>query len=126
MKSLKVMVVDDSTIMIITLTRMLTDLGHTVVATAKTGIDAINKYSIYKPDIITMDITMPHLSGIEAVKNIIKIDPKALIIMITSQGQEQLVLKSIYSGAKGYILKLLTVERLNETIESVYEKYSIE
>jgi two-component system chemotaxis response regulator CheY len=124
MKNLKIMVVDDSTIMILTITKILKDLGYNVVATARTGIDAINKYSIFKPDIITMDITMPDLSGVEAVKNIINIDPKALIIMVTSQGQEQLVLDSIYSGAKAYILKPFTTERLKETIEGVYEKYS--
>jgi two-component system chemotaxis response regulator CheY len=126
MKNLKIMVVDDSTIMILTITKILKELGYNVVATARTGIDAINKHSIFKPDIITMDITMPDLSGVEAVKGIINIDPKALIIMVTSQGQEQLVLDSIYSGAKAYILKPFSPERLKETIEGVYEKYSAE
>ncbi|HEY5582887.1 MAG TPA: response regulator [Ruminiclostridium sp.] len=101
MKKLKAMVVDDSTIMIVTITKMLNDLGNSVVALARTGVEATNKYSVYKPDIVTMDISMPDLSGIEAVKNIIAIDSKAIIIMITSQGQEQLVLKSVYAGAKG-------------------------
>jgi len=100
-KKLKAMVVDDSTIMIVTITKMLNDLGNSVVALARTGVEATNKYSVYKPDIVTMDISMPDLSGIEAVKNIIAIDSKAIIIMITSQGQEQLVLKSVYAGAKG-------------------------
>ena len=126
MKSLKIMVVDDSAIMILTITKILKDLGYNVVATARTGIDAINKHSIFKPDIITMDITMPDLSGVEAVKTIINIDPKALIIMVTSQGQEQLVVDSIYSGAKAYILKPFTPERLKETVKNVYEKYSAE
>ncbi len=123
MKNLNVMIVDDSAIMIMTLSRMFVDMGHTVVATAKTGEEAISRYSVFKPDLVTMDITMPNLNGIYAVKGIIQADPNALIVMVTSQGQEQLVIDSISSGAKGYILKPLSTERFNETIQNIIQRY---
>lgn len=117
------MVVDDSMIMIIQLTKMLTSMGHHVIASARSGEEAVSKYRVYKPDIITMDITMPDMNGIEASKLIFDVNPKALIIMVTSQGQEQLVIDSITLGAKGYVLKPIHPERLNDTIQQVYEKY---
>lgn len=123
MKNLNVMIVDDSAIITVTLSRILTDMGHTIVATAKTGEEAIHKFSLYKPELITMDITMPDLNGISAVKSIMQIDSKVLIIMVTSQGQEQLVVESISSGAKGYILKPLSPDKLKETVETVIDRY---
>jgi two-component system, chemotaxis family, chemotaxis protein CheY len=102
---------------------MLNAMGHNVVASAKSGDEAVSKYSIYKPDIITMDITMPDMNGIDAAKLILDINPNALIIMVTSQGQEQMVIDSITIGAKGYVLKPIHPERLNDTIKQIYEKY---
>lgn len=118
------MVVDDSMIMIIQLTKMLTSMGHVVVASARSGEEAVNKYMLYKPDIITMDITMPDINGIDTSKLILDVNPKALIIMVTSQGQEQMVIDSITLGAKGYVLKPIHPERLSDTLQQVYEKYN--
>lgn len=124
MKNLNVMVVDDSMIMIIQLTKMLNSMGHNVVVSAKSGDDAVLKYRIYQPDIVTMDITMPEMNGIDAARLILTEYPKALIIMVTSQGQEQMVVDSITIGAKGYVLKPIHSERLKDTLQQVYEKYS--
>lgn len=124
MKVLNIMVVDDSMIMIIQLTKMFKEMGHEVIASARTGLEAVDKYMIYKPDIVTMDITMPDMNGIDSSKMILDQDPNALIIMVTSQGQEQLVVDSITIGAKGYVLKPIHPEKLKETVEQVYMRYS--
>lgn len=123
MKSLNILVVDDSLITIKKLTQMLQGIGHTVIAHARTGQEALEQYKLTKPDLVTMDITMPGMNGIEVTKIIIGEDPKALIIMVTSHGQEQMVVDSIEVGAKGYILKPIKSDQLQEAIEKVYEKY---
>lgn len=123
MKSLNILVVDDSLITIKKLTQLLEKIGHNVIAHARTGQEALEQYNLTKPDLVTMDITMPGMSGIEVTKIIIEEDPNALIIMVTSHGQEQMVIDSIDVGAKGYILKPIKSDQLQEAIEKVYEKY---
>jgi two-component system chemotaxis response regulator CheY len=123
MDSLRVMVVDDSSITVKKLTQILEHIGHQVVCSCKTGADALANYQQYQPDIVTMDITMPDMNGIEATRQIIGIFPNALIIMITSHGQEQMVIESIDMGAKGYILKPIKADKLEEMMNQVYEKY---
>lgn len=123
MDSLRVMVVDDSSITIKKLTQILEQIGHQVVCSCKTGADALANYQQYQPDIVTMDITMPDMNGIEVTRQIIGIFPNALIIMVTSHGQEQMVIESIEMGAKGYILKPIKADKLEEMMNQVYEKY---
>lgn len=122
MEGVNVMIVDDSIIMIKNLTTMLKELGHNVVCTCKNGQTAVLGYGKHNPDIVTMDITMPDMNGIEATKKIVQTFPDAAIIMITSHGQEAMVLESIQAGAKGYILKPLNSEKLKEAIEKVLAK----
>ncbi len=117
------MVVDDSQLTVKKMTQMLTDVGHTVVAFAKTGEEAIKQFAKYKPDLVTMDITMPDMDGIEATKKILQDDPGALIIMVTSHGQEAMVLDAIEAGAKGYLLKPLRSDKLKTNIEEIFNKY---
>lgn len=123
MKKLNVMIVDDSMITIRKITEMVLSAGHNVVGHARLGNAAIGEYKNLKPDIVTMDITMPDIDGIEATKRLMAIDPNALIVMVTSHGQEKMVLDSIEAGAKGYLLKPLDSGRLKEILEEVYEKY---
>ena len=123
MNSLRVMVVDDSSVTIKKITQILEQIGHQVVCTSKTGTDAVTLYEQYQPDIVTMDITMPDIDGIDATSQIIKEFPKALIIMVTAHGQEQMVIESIEAGAKGYVLKPINPDKLQEMISKVYEKY---
>ncbi len=123
MKKLKFMVVDDSGLTAQKLAKMIEEIGHTVSHIAKTGRDAVNVYGIVKPDMVTMDITMPDMNGIEATKLIKEKDPKALIIMVTSHGQEQMVVDAIKSGALGYVIKPVKIEKLEEHINKVIEKY---
>lgn len=105
------------------LTKILEELGHEVVATAKNGRQAIDAYMENRPDLVTMDITMPDMDGIEASKKILEQDPEALIIMVTSHGQEQMVMDAIEAGAKGYVLKPFNKEKLADHIDKIMEQY---
>ncbi|MFZ2853828.1 MAG: response regulator [Rhodocyclaceae bacterium] len=118
MKYLQVLVVDDSLITVKKISSMLTLLGHKVVMTAGTGREALTAYEACKPDLVTMDITMPDMDGIEATRLIRARDPDALIIMVTSHGQERMVLDALKAGAKGYVLKPFQQDKLQEVIET--------
>lgn len=123
MGSLKVMVVEDSSITSKKLTIMLEGLGHEVVCVANSGVQAIAMFEDHRPDLVTMDITMPDMDGIEATRKILEMSPQALIIMVTSHGQEQMVMDAIDAGAKGYVLKPVKQEKLAEHINTVVERY---
>lgn len=114
------MVVDDSLIIRKTLTTELENLGHDVVAKAKSGREAIELYEKYAPDFVTMDITMPIMNGIDSLKGIIKINKDAKVMMVTSHGEEKLVMDAISSGAKGYILKPIDKEKLVDVINKIF------
>ncbi|RDH43923.1 response regulator [Zooshikella ganghwensis] len=124
MTGLRVMVVDDSLITINKLTKMLTELGYEVVSQCRSGAVAVASYPKVKPDIVTMDITMPDMDGIEATKAIMASYPQANIIMVTSHGQEQMVLEAIDAGARGYVLKPVKEVRLQEVIQKVLKNDS--
>jgi two-component system, chemotaxis family, chemotaxis protein CheY len=123
MNNLRFMVVDDSSITIKKITQLLEQIGHSVICSCKTGADALAYYQQYQPDMVTMDITMPDMDGIEATQQILNVFPKALIIMVTAHGQEQMVIESIEAGAKGYILKPIKADKLADMITRIYEKY---
>jgi len=123
---LKVLVVDDSLIIRKKVTKLVEKLGHEVLYGAKNGQDAIDSYNSNKPDLVTMDITMPDMDGITAVKHIIENDANAKIIMVTSHGQEDMVIKSIQSGAVGYMLKPVTEDKLATAIGEVFVEYAVE
>lgn len=117
---LKVLVVDDSKIIRETLNKQLRWLGHEVVANASSGREAVDMYKEHRPDLVTMDITMPIMTGIEAVKEIKADFPEASIVMVTSHGEESLVMEAIMSGAKGYILKPITNKKISQTLSTVF------
>ena len=123
---LKVLIVDDSLIIRKKVSKILENLGHEVVFDATNGQEAIDAYIKFKPDLVTMDITMPDMDGITAVKHIIKDDKEAKIIMVTSHGQEDMVIKSIQAGAVGYILKPINDEKLAQVIGEVFIEYATE
>jgi two-component system chemotaxis response regulator CheY len=123
MKPLSILLVDDSLLTIKKLRKMLEGLGHHIVGTASTGEQAIQEHHRLHPDLVTMDITMPDMDGIEATRRILEIDPEAVIIMVTSHGQEQMVMDAIDAGAKGYVLKPVKQDKLSEYLDSVVEKY---
>ena len=100
-----VLIADDSTFMRLMIRKILTKHGFSVIGEAKDGEEAIQQYAKLRPSLMTMDIVMPKLNGIEAVKRIIQFDPDARIIMVTALGQEQLVMDAIKSGAKEFVIK---------------------
>ncbi|SMC34693.1 response regulator [Papillibacter cinnamivorans] len=109
---LKVMVVDDAAFMRISIKNMLTKNGFEVVGEAENGAVAIEKYTQLKPDVVTMDITMPEMGGLEALKIIMGMDSAAKIIMVSAMGQEAMVRDAVLSGAKGFIVKPFKEEGL--------------
>jgi two-component system chemotaxis response regulator CheY len=117
---LKVLVVDDSLIMRRNITKMVEALGHKVIGEAKDGNEAIVFYTRLKPDLVTMDITMPEMDGITAVKELKKLDKDVKIIMVTSHGQEEMVLSAVRSGASGYLLKPVNLIKLRDSLRKIF------
>jgi two-component system, chemotaxis family, chemotaxis protein CheY len=111
--ALNVMIVDDSMIMAQKLKVMLSELGHSVVRICQDGEEAVRDYALVKPDVVTMDITMPGMDGVDTMKAILAHFPKALFVMVTSHGQEAMVVRAIDAGALGYVLKPVTKDRLS-------------
>jgi two-component system chemotaxis response regulator CheY len=101
----RILVVDDATFMRLSLKTILERNGFEVVGEATNGLEAISIYSILKPDIVTMDITMPEMDGVESLTQIKKQDPCAKVVMISALGQESWVRKAIMLGAKGFVVK---------------------
>jgi len=110
----RVMLVDDAKVMRLMLARIFEQAGYEVAGEAATGLEAIARYKEIKPDLVLMDITMPEMSGIDAVKEIKKIDPEARIIMCTAMGQSPLVVEAIVAGAVNYIVKPFTPSKVLE------------
>ncbi|QUH24989.1 response regulator [Serpentinicella alkaliphila] len=101
----KVLIVDDATFMRISLRCILEKNGFEVIGEGKNGVEAISKYIDLRPDILTLDITMPEKNGIEVLKEIINIDPKANVVIISALGQETFVTEAVKLGAKGFLVK---------------------
>lgn len=115
----KILVVDDAKFMRATLSTMLQLENYEVVGEAENGEEAIEQYKSLKPDIVTMDITMPVMNGIDAIKAIIAYDPKAKIIVCSAMGQQKVVVEAIEMGASDFIIKPFDENRVIETIENV-------
>lgn len=115
----KVLVVDDASFIRKSLTLMLEKNGYEVVGEAGDGVEAIIKYKQVLPDIVTMDITMPRMTGIQALEGIIKIDPKATIIMVSALGQESFVREAVTIGAKGFIVKPFKEEQVIKALKNL-------
>ena len=101
----KILIVDDAAFMRISIKNMLTKHGYEVIGEAENGAIGVEMYKDLQPDIVTMDITMPEMSGLDALKEITKIDPSSKVVMVSAMGQEAMVREAIVSGAKGFIVK---------------------
>jgi two-component system chemotaxis response regulator CheY len=115
----KILIVDDTLFMRTLLKNVLNNGGHTIVGEAVDGSDGVAKYKESKPDLVTMDVVMPKMNGIDALKAIKEFDPAARVIMCTAVGQEQMVKLAIKSGAKGYIIKPFQAPKVLEEIKNV-------
>ncbi len=118
----RILIVDDAKFMRMTLTNILQKGNHQVVGEADNGRMGIELYKELKPDIVTMDITMPEMNGLEAVKQIKALDTNAIIIMCSALGQQKLVVEAIESGAKDFIVKPFDENRVLEAVSRVLEK----
>ncbi|MDP4142873.1 MAG: response regulator [Bacillota bacterium] len=115
----RILLVDDSMLMRRDLKNFFQEHGHVIVGEASNGEKALSEYVLHKPDLVTMDITMPNVDGISAIKNILKSFPEAKIVIISSVQQTNLVYEALLSGAKGYIVKPLKIEKAIKTIEAI-------
>ncbi|GLC89385.1 response regulator [Lysinibacillus piscis] len=114
-----VLVVDDALFMRVTISNMFTEWGYEVVGQAANGKQAVAMYQELRPDLVTMDVTMPVMTGIVAVKKIIAAFPDAKIVMITALGQQKLIVEAIESGAKDFITKPFTPEKLKMIADQI-------
>ncbi|HEX3000710.1 MAG TPA: response regulator [Armatimonadota bacterium] len=110
--SLRVMVVDDALFMRTALRRILTEAGFDVIAEAENGSQAVECYQQAQPDVVAMDITMPIMDGLAALKEIRAKDPQASVVMCTAMGQQRLVMEALQAGAKDYITKPFQASRV--------------
>ncbi|HOK40133.1 MAG TPA: response regulator [bacterium] len=118
----KFLVVDDSQFMRKQIERIIIQIGCEVSCEAENGKDAIEKYKANKPDVVTMDITMPEMNGVEALRQIMAIDKNAIVIMMTAVGHDTIVKQSILLGAKHFIVKPFKPTEAARTIVSVLKK----
>lgn len=112
----KVLIVDDAAFMRMMIKDILEKNGFEVVAEACNGIKAVEAYKKERPDVVTMDITMPDMDGIEAVKQIKEFDPNAKVIMCSAMGQQSMVMDAIRAGARDFIVKPFQADRVLEAI----------
>ncbi len=115
----RILIVDDAAFMRMMLKDILTKNGFEVVAEAADGVQAVEKYVETKPDLVTMDITMPEMDGIMALKEIRRIDPDAKVIMVSAMGQQAMVIDAIQAGAKDFIVKPFQADRVLEAVTKV-------
>ena len=114
--AIKVLIVDDAAFMRMMIKDILTKNGFEVVGEAENGAKAVEKFQELRPDLTTMDITMPEMDGITAVKQIKKIDPGAKVIMCSAMGQQAMVIEAIQSGARDFIVKPFQPDRVLEAL----------
>ncbi|HEY8391142.1 MAG TPA: response regulator [Capillibacterium sp.] len=117
----RVLVVDDAAFMRMMIKDILKKGGYEVVGEAEDGVKAVEKYKELKPDLVTMDITMPEMDGITAVKEIRKFDPNAVIIMCSAMGQQAMVIDAIQAGAKDFVVKPFQPDRVLEAVKKVIQ-----
>ena len=107
----KVMVVDDAAFMRLRACKVLQDNGHQVVQ-AENGAEAVRQYAVHRPDAVLLDITMPEMDGLAALKEIKKMDPTARVAMVTAMGQQAIVMEALRAGAKDFVLKPFQPDRV--------------
>lgn len=112
-----VLIVDDAAFMRMMIKDILGKNGYTVIGEAENGAVAVEKYMELNPDIVIMDITMPEMDGLQAVREIRKRDPQAKIIMCSAMGQQAMVIDAIQSGAKDFIVKPFQADRVVEAVK---------
>ncbi len=116
---MKVLIIDDAVFMRTAIKSFLIKNGFEDIVEAQNGLEGLHKYKELRPDIVTMDITMPDMNGLEALKAIIEFDPNAKVIMVTAMGQEVMVKDAIMYGAKSFIVKPFKEDQVINTIKKL-------
>ena len=117
----KILLVDDAAFMRMMVKDTLTKAGYTDLYEAADGVQAVEAYSEVQPDMVIMDITMPNMDGLEALKAIKGKDPNATVVMCSAMGQESMVIEAIKSGAKDFIVKPFKPDRILKTVSSIVD-----
>jgi two-component system, chemotaxis family, chemotaxis protein CheY len=114
-----VLICDDAIFMRTMVSDILQQAGFEVVGEAESGLQAIEKYRALRPDLVTMDIVMPDMGGIDAVREITKLDPQARVLMCSAMGQQALVVEALQAGAKDFVVKPFQPSRVLEAVERI-------
>ncbi len=114
-----VLICDDAAFMRMMIKDILSKNGYNVAGEAENGAKAVEKYAEVKPDLVLMDITMPEMDGIQALKKIKEGDPGAKVIMCSAMGQQAMVIESIQAGARDFIVKPFQADRVLEAVKKV-------
>lgn len=122
MEKKTVMVVDDTAFMRMAMRIIMEELGHEVVAEAQNGAEAVSMYHYIRPDLVTMDITMPEMDGVSALRKIKTMDASAKVVMCSAMGQREVVLDAIRSGASDFVCKPIQKERVYEAIRKTFSR----
>ncbi|MFS0675181.1 response regulator [Ornithinibacillus sp. 179-J 7C1 HS] len=115
----RVLITDDAAFMRMQLKDIISKLGHEVIGEAENGLIAIEQAKELTPDLITMDITMPEMNGVDATKEIKKILPGTKIIMCSAMGQQSMVVDAIQAGANDFVVKPFNMDRIKESLGKV-------
>lgn len=115
----KILIVDDAAFMRMMIKDILTRSGYEIIGEAENGARAVEKFKEMLPDLVIMDITMPEVDGIQAVKDIKSIDDNAKIIMCSAMGQQAMVIESIQAGAKDFIVKPFQADRVVDAVKRI-------
>ena len=114
----RVLVVDDAAFMRVRAAKVLEDSGHEVEQ-AENGLEAVKKYAEWRPDAVLMDITMPEMDGLTALKEIRKLDPGARVAMVTAMGQQAIVMEALKAGARDFVLKPFQPDRVLNAVQKL-------
>jgi len=114
-----ILICDDAAFMRMMIKDILTKNGYNIAGEAENGVKAVERYAELKPDLVLMDITMPEMDGIQALKKIKEADSSALVIMCSAMGQQAMVIESIQAGAKDFIVKPFQADRVIEAVKKV-------
>lgn len=117
----RILIVDDAAFMRMMIKDILVKNGFEVVGEAQDGVEAVAKYEELRPDLVTMDITMPEMDGVTALKKIKEINPNAIVLMCSAMGQQAMVIDAIQAGAKDFIVKPFQADRVTEAIQKALD-----
>ena len=117
----RILITDDTAFMRLLLQKILTENGYEVVGEADNGKEAVRLFERHRPDLVTMDITMPILNGVEALKRIRALDPNAQVLMVSAMGQQNMVMQALREGARGFLVKPFEKEKVLQAVAEALE-----